>query len=198
MSLEFWTAFGSVGTLVVIAATGIIALIQVRHLRAANQAAFLHNLFHEYEGPELRDAFHFVRAELNQRLDDPAFRNELRSGLVDRINHPEITILNWFEQLGHLYRNGAIDRHIFMEGFGRVVVAFWQRFEPVAALIAERDSGNVTFQQFELLTIEARRWIERHPTGAFPVGVDRLPLHNPWRDVDKTTTSSTTRSSTVE
>lgn len=89
MSLEFWTAFGSVGTLVVIAVTALIALIQVRHLRAANQAHFLNNLFIEYEGPEFRDAFNFVRADLRQRLEDPSFRRELRAGGSDRAKHPE-------------------------------------------------------------------------------------------------------------
>jgi hypothetical protein len=191
MSLEFWTAFGSVGTLVVIAVTAFIALIQVRHMRAANQALFLNNLFIEYEGPEFRHAFNFVRADLGRRLEDPDFRRELRSGVVDRANHPEITVLNFFEQLGHLYGNGAIDQRIFMQAFSGVVISFWERLEPVVALTADPLKGNMSFQLFEFLKIEARTWVRRHPYGEFPKGRQRIPLLDPWRDIDASQTPRT-------
>lgn len=184
MSVEFWTAFGSVGTLVVITATAIAAIIQVRHLRASNQALVLHNLFNEYEGPEYRDAFHFVRAELGERLKDPAFRHELRSGLVDRVKHPEITVLNFLEQMGALYHYGAIDKRIFMESFFQVITGFWLRLEPVIALLAYPVQGNLAFQNFERMTIDARHWIERHPRGTFAPHAERIPLVDPWRDAD--------------
>jgi len=45
MTAEAWTAFGTVGTLIVITATAIVGLIQLRHGRAASQAIVMHNLF---------------------------------------------------------------------------------------------------------------------------------------------------------
>src|SRR5579872_1117850 len=95
MSLELWSAVASVGTFLVIGATAIAAIVQLRHLRSANQVAAWQMFAQTYEGPELRDAFHFVRTELAQRLEDPEFRRELRAGETDRVKHPEIKICNF-------------------------------------------------------------------------------------------------------
>jgi hypothetical protein len=60
MSLEAWSAAAQIGTFLVIAATAVAALVQLNHLRAANQIAASNMFIQEYEGPELREAF-FVR-----------------------------------------------------------------------------------------------------------------------------------------
>ena len=190
MSPEAWTAFGTVGTLVVITATAIIGLVQLRHARAASHAIELHNLFNEYEGLTHRDAFHFVRTELESRLEDPEFRNEIRRGAIDRIRHPEITVLNFFEQLGALYTYGAIDRELFLRTFRAPIIGFWKRLEPVVALSADAQHGNLVFQHFERLTIEARRWQEEHPTGVLGSDDERIPLVDRWRDLDRATPPS--------
>ena len=184
MSLESWTALASVGTFVVITATAIAAVIQLRHMRASNQVAATQLFVLTYEGPELRDAFHSVRAELKQRLEDPVFRAELRSGDFDRAKHPELQVLNFFDQWGLFYREGAILRHSFMRVNAGIVLGFWRRLEPVIALLADPVKGNMKFQQFEYLTIQARRWAEQFPDGDFPKGVSRIPLVDPWRDED--------------
>jgi len=186
MSAEAWTAFGTVGTLVVITATAVIGLIQLRHARVASHALELHNLFNEYEGGTHRDAFHFVRTELNDRLEDPEFRREIRSGLIDRIEHPEITVLNFFEQLGALYAYGAVDRQFLLRTFVAPIVGFWDRLEPVIALLADPQYGNMKFQHFERLTLDARRWQREHPTGSLGPDAERIPLVDRWRDDDRT------------
>ena len=84
MSLELWSTIASVGTFVVITATAIAAVLQLRHLRAANMVAAIQSFFNAYEGPELREAFQFVRNELPLRLEDRTFRQELRAGRTDR------------------------------------------------------------------------------------------------------------------
>lgn len=185
MSAEAWTAFGTVGTLVVITATAIIGLIQLRHARAASHAIELHNLFNEYEGKTHRDAFHFVRAELGGRLEDPQFRNEIRRADIDRIRHPEITVLNFFEQLGALYTYGAIDRELFLRTFSTPIIGFWERLEPVVALSAHPQHGNLVFQHFERLTLDARRWRKEHPTGILGPDDERIPLVDRWQDLDR-------------
>jgi len=184
MSLEFWTAFASVGTLVVIAATAVAAMLQLRHMRAANQIAAVQTFLTSYDGPELRDAFHFVRTELKQRLEDPAFREELRTGDSDRLRHPEIQICNFFDQWGMYFRDGVIDRRGFMRVSAGVIARFWERLEPVIALTQDPVKGNTSFQQFEYLAIHSRRWLERHPEGDFPKGERRISLIDPWCDVD--------------
>lgn len=176
MSLEFLSAAATVGTFVVITATAIAAILQLRQQRAANKIAYIQSFYSGYEGAELRPAFDFVRYELWERLKDPGFRDDLLPGhTAVRSRHPEITVLNFFDLWGLYYRDGVVDRDSFMRVFGGVVVGFWRRLEPVIALSSD-EHGNTTCQDFEYLAVEAQRWIERHPNGDYAHGVPRIPL----------------------
>ena len=114
MTLEAASAISQVGTFVVIAATAVTAIVQLRHLRSGNQLMWMRGLAQDYEGAEFRDAFHFVRSQLTDRLKEAPFRNELRFGLIDRAKHPEVVVLNLFENWGRYYRGGAVDRILFL------------------------------------------------------------------------------------
>jgi hypothetical protein len=185
MTLEFWTAVGSVGTLVVISATAVIALLQLRHMRAANQVAAIQTFFSMYEGPDYRHAFDFVRTELPKHLEDPKFRAELRSGGAARSKHPEMLVCNFFDQWGAYYRSGVIDRDVFMQLNAGLITGYWRTLQPVVMLNAERRGGNTSFQNFEMLAVFARQWLEQHPAGDYPKGVERIELTDPWREIDK-------------
>ncbi|MBV8170344.1 MAG: hypothetical protein JO219_00240 [Candidatus Eremiobacteraeota bacterium] len=176
MSLETWATLASIGTFIVIAATAIAALVQLRHMRAANQVTALQVWFTAYEGAELRSAFHFVRADLKERLEDPEFRRDISTAQIDRVKHPEITICNFFDQWGLQYRRGTIDRAAFMWTRAGVVLRFWKLLAEVIALRADPKYGNLDFQQFEYLAVQARDWLARHPAGDYPRGVPRMPL----------------------
>lgn len=185
MPLDAWASLAQVGTFIVIAVTAIAALVQLRHLRAANQVTNHQTFFQMYEGVELRDAFHFVRRELNDRLKDPAFRSQLRTGELDRALHPEITICNFFDQWGGYYRMGVIDRHAFMRQNAGLIGSFWEQLSPVVALVAVESNGvNTSFEQFEYLASQAQEWMRRLPQGDFPKDARRMPLVDPWRDID--------------
>ena len=174
--LEFWSTIAPIGTFVVITATAIAAVLQLRHMRAANRVSWLQLFMSEFEGAELRPAFEFVRTELPRRLQDPAFREDLRTGRFERTRHPEITVCNFFEQWGLYYRDGVIDRSGFMRVNAWIIDGFWERLEVVVALVAHPEDGNLNFQQFEYLTVQARRWLARNKAGDYPKGVERIPL----------------------
>lgn len=184
MPLEFWSTAASIGTLIVIAATAVAAMVQLRHMQSANKVAAIQVFAARYDGPELSEGFHIVRSELAQRLQDPAFRQELRSGIADRSNHPEVYVCNFFDQWGLYYRDGVIDKASFMRVNAGVIVRFWEHLQPVVALMADPVKGNQSFQQFEYLTVQARKWIERHPDGDYPKGEQRISLDDPWRTID--------------
>ena len=188
MSLEAWAALAQVATFIVIAAAAAASLVQLRHLWAANQVAAVRTLLEEYEGAELRDAFHFVRTELAARLEDPVFREELLSGDLDRVKHPEVTICNFFDKWGSHYREGAIDKRAFMRMMAGVTVTFWKSLEPAIALRANSNGVNTAFEHFEYVTVEARSWIAVHPDGDYPTGKPRIPLVNPWKKADRAPT----------
>ncbi len=156
MSLEAWAALAQVGTFVVIAATAAASLVQLRHLRAANQGAALRLLMEQYEGTELRDAFDFVREGLAGRLEDPAFRAELLSGHTDRRRHPEVTVCNFFDSWGLHYREGAIDKRAFMRIMAEVTVSFWKELEPVIAMSVNSNGSGRTVSTHHGLILEPR------------------------------------------
>lgn len=77
MSLELVNTLASLATFLVIAATGIAALVQLRHMRSSNQITALNELIAVQHSSEYNAARHFVHAELPERLEDPTFRHEL-------------------------------------------------------------------------------------------------------------------------
>jgi len=191
MSIDAAASLSQIGTFLVIAATAVIAAVQLRHIRNGNQVLWMRGLAQDYEGAEFRGAFHFVHTELSERLKDPHFRNELRSGPLDRSKHPEIVVLNLFETWGRCYRAGAVDRSAFVSQFCRVIVSHWDALEPVIALTATRTGGvNTFFGSFEYLTVKAREWMASHPHADYPIGVPRIPLSDQWADEDGVALSS--------
>ena len=188
MTLADWADLAQVGVFIVIAVTAVATLIQVRHLRTANQGAWLQAWMRDYQGSEYRDAFRFVRTELAQRLEDPAFRQELRKRGASRENHPEIVIANLFELWGMYFRLGAVDQRMFLAENHSIITQFWDRLEPVVALTAYRSGGkNDGFHSFEYLTVRARKWAATHKAGDYPKGEMRIPLNDRWREIDKVT-----------
>ncbi|HXW50920.1 MAG TPA: hypothetical protein VEJ41_02925 [Candidatus Acidoferrales bacterium] len=186
MTLTALTDLAQIGVFLVIAVTAVAAMIQVRHLRTANQGAWLQAWMRDYMGAEYRDAFHFVRTELAQRLEDPVFRQELRTaGPSDRVKHPEIVIANLFELWGMYFRLGAVDQRMFLAENHSIITGMWERLEPVIALTAYRSGGkNDGFHSFEYLTVRARAWGANHQGGDYPKGAPRIALVDPWHDID--------------
>ena len=85
MSLELANTLATIGTFVVIAATAIAAVLQLRHARSSNQIAALNELRETTETPEYMEAAHFVQGGLGAKLRDPAFRYQVtkRSARTD-------------------------------------------------------------------------------------------------------------------
>ena len=81
MSTELVNTFATLGTFVVIAATAIAAIVQLRHMRGSNQIEALNELREARETPEFQAALQFI-GELPAIMRDPVFRYQLanRSG----------------------------------------------------------------------------------------------------------------------
>lgn len=184
MSLEALAAIAQIATFIVIGATAVAALIQLRHLRSANDMQAASMFIQEFEGSELRDAFSFVRTQLEHKLEDPVFRAEIRAPGQDRAKHPEVAVLNFFDLWGGHYRSGAINRRWFMRHNAGLILGFWQRLEPVVALSVGPDGLNTSYEAFEYVVVQAQDWVASHPSGDYPNGVRRLPLHDKWRNID--------------
>jgi hypothetical protein len=184
MSIEWMGLLVSAGTLFVIGASAIAALVQLRHLRASNQLEALLNLEREFHGNDLQHSFRFVQYDLHAKMQDRTFRQELeRIGFIDTRSHPELNVLNWFNEMGALLKNALVEEPTFMELFGRLAVQYWEILTPAVAII-RRLRGDAQYHNFEYLAIRARKWLSDHPHGSFPNNTPRIPLVDEWREVD--------------
>ena len=80
MSLELVNALASVGTFLVIGATAIAAVIQLRHMRANNQLEGLLDVLARVEDETFNKWITDTRRELPQMLADPTYVQSIIDG----------------------------------------------------------------------------------------------------------------------
>ncbi|MGB8909965.1 MAG: hypothetical protein WCC84_14565 [Candidatus Cybelea sp.] len=182
---EWLSAIAESGTLVVILASVLAALIQLRHIRAGNQLQALLSLEHDFRAPELQSALTYIQKQLPQRLEDPVYRCELETiGFVDPAAHPEMIACNWLNEMGTLVKHGLVSEATFMDLFARLIVHCWRQVAPAVAIM-RRKRGDAQYHDFEYLAMRAADWLKRNPAGMFPQRFSREPLPDPWREVDR-------------
>jgi hypothetical protein len=185
MSLELVNAAAAVGTFIVISATAIAALVQLRHLRAANQLNAL--LTHADALRSIqRDSLDFVVRELPARLRNPKFRREIEDGSPERLVHKELVVCDFYERIGSYIKNGLLSADIVLDSVSPVLA--WRRLEPVIS-IARRKRGNTIYENFEYLMVLSNDWDRRHAEGNYPRRAPRLELSDPWLAKDRPKTA---------
>ncbi len=116
MGLELVNALAAVGTFVVIAATAIAAVIQLRHLRASNQLVSLMTITHDFDRPEFRKLQTYIRNDLPAKMREPGYRAEILDPRgVDREKHPEAIACAFFEELGLFMKRRLVDEAVFLD-----------------------------------------------------------------------------------
>lgn len=111
MSLELVNTFATLGAFLVIAATAIVAIVQLRHARSSNQIAAINELRETSSNPHLRSAIHFMRTEFSEKFKDPVFRYQMsnRRGMSAENQAAWNSILqvgNFYEGMGSLIKSG--------------------------------------------------------------------------------------------
>jgi hypothetical protein len=153
MTLELWNTFATFGTFIVIAATAIAALVQLRHARTSNQIAALAQSQEESETPQFDEAHQFVRAQLQAKLHDPEFRYQIvnrseRTGEFLGFMRYVSTVGNYWERIGLLLRTGLVDRGFALNQYANNASFDWDRLAPYAA-IAREQAGPSVWENFE-------------------------------------------------
>lgn len=185
MTLEILNSLASFGTFIVITATAIAALVQLRHLNRNNQLQAIVALRAERNLPEINEAYEFVVVELHGKLEDPAYRAELESDAApSRERHKELLLADFYEHIGAYVKKKLIDEDIYFEQAspGR----YWALVEPAIA-IYRRKRGAHCYNNFEFLVVREREWDKKHPQGTYPAGERRLELSDPFLDADRRT-----------
>lgn len=177
MSAEWWSTFFAGATFIVIGATAIAALIQLRHLRASNQLNALLTLMELWNQGPLQERFAYVRGELQRRLQDPAFCAELAAhlakGPVSRSEHSEFAVADFWEQIGAFMKYNLIDERSWLDVAAPQMLGSWNLLEPIVMMGRER-YGDASFENFEYAAARARLWLDRHPDGNYPSGTPRM------------------------
>jgi hypothetical protein len=189
MSLELVNTVGTLGTFVVIAATAMAAIIQLRHMRGNNQITAFHQLQEITESPELQDARFFLRTHLSEAIKDPALRYQMcnrrmltaeNKAIWSKITH----LGNSYEAMGALVKNRLVDRSLVLDMFFSQIIATWDTLAPVTAIM-RRGEGSGLWDNFEYLTVLSRQWLSAHQSGTYPTGMPRIELKDEWLQADK-------------
>lgn len=176
VSAEWITAIGTVGTFVVIAASAIAALLQLRHMRGSNQIVALTECRETLEAPDFREAQRFVSFELPKRLLDP--REQLRiaqpqsqfEGEYQAIN----SVANFFENLGVFVKNRIIEKELACDLWSGVVLRNWRALLPIVTFVREDLASPSVWENFEYLAVISEEYMQSHPDGSYPKNVRHM------------------------
>jgi hypothetical protein len=94
MSIEVLNTAAAVGTFLVITASAVAALLQLRHLRVNNQLSGLLTVLTLIQSRDMRELFDFVRHDLPANLEDPEFMKGLERIPIDRRVHKELYLVS--------------------------------------------------------------------------------------------------------
>ncbi len=173
MSAEWVTAVATAGTFVVIAASALAALLQLRHTRGSNQIIALTECREKLESKEFQDARMFIIKEMPRLLEDSTVVEALRGPYFPDQLRQISYVANFFESMGAFVRFRIIDRRIACDLWCSVVLLMWEAILPVTRVRRELDPG--IWENFEYLAVLSEDFARRHPT-SFPEGMRRMPL----------------------
>jgi hypothetical protein len=172
MTLEAWNTAAAVGTFLVITASAIAALVQLRHLRTSNQLSGLMSVFGMLQDASVREPVNFVRHELPERMKENEIRASLLEIPIDRRKHPELYLCDMYNHIGSFVRSGLIDERTYLQTDWYNVTLYWGLLEEAIAI--SRTTRPHIFENFEYLASRARAWVEQHPHGDYPGAERRL------------------------
>lgn len=191
MSAELVTAISSLVTAVVIAATAVAAVIQLRHMRSGNLIEAVLSFRALLEDDEHRKANRLLRGgTLARALEDPQFRRYLYritkklpvenppQRFID-LQEAAIAVGNSFELIGGMVRNKVVAPGIVLANYWWVVANAWALLQEYVAMMCQYSGSEGLFEDFEYLTVISLEWAKQHPD-SYARGVARMPLINPY------------------
>ena len=183
MPLELINATASVVTAVVIGATAIAAIIQLRHMRANNQITALLAVQAEFDAKDFRDAEARMRKEFPEILEDEGFcsyfiailkdQEAAEDARYDEVRRAARLVANTYENLGVLTKRGIIDRSLVLEAYSFIVVNAWDDLEGFVAMIRAATGERTIYENFEYLAAVSRDRLASQPD-EYPRNVKRL------------------------
>jgi hypothetical protein len=181
MSQETLSTAAAIGTFIVIAATAIAAVVQLRHLRAQNQLTGLLTVLARVEDPQFNAWVDGARELVKSQVSDPGYRRAILDGTFERKDNPWLNLANSYDWVGSLVKHGLIPAEPLLDVYMTRVIGAWQIIEGIVPLARTR--APAAWENFEYLVVKAREWDAQHPNGAYPKGVPRLPIDVTWPEL---------------
>ena len=177
---EALAAIGSIVSAVVIAVTGIFAARQVRvtvdqreQLRKSTQFEAARTVLLDLADPVFVDAYRFVVNELEAKMAETSFRQELALvGTADDTVHKEIVILRAFDRIGTYVRFGLVGGDVVYATYAPRILVSHRRLAEIVAI--HRDiAGPMLYKNFDYLHDDCKRWLEASGWAFDPAEVGR-------------------------
>jgi hypothetical protein len=184
VSLEIVNSIASVATLLVIAATAVAALGQLRHSRGSNQIIALTECREVLESETFAAALRFVRRVLPAMMNEPSVRARLLTTPLDEELRPINIVGNFFESMGSFVKHDIIDADIANDLWSGIVVSSWDALSPVLAIM-RRSAGPALWENFEYLAAIAQDYTARYPDGTYPKSARHMAVVDVWKDADE-------------
>lgn len=160
MSWEIISTAASVVTTLVIAATAIAAVVQIRQLKLATQLEGFLALHQEYASDEMHSSRAYVANELPKKLTNDAYRDELISGSAFAGDHPELILGNFWEKIGTLVRTGMLEPKLYLETGAYRCLEAWSQLETVVELRRMREP--LQWAGFDHIVALSRDYLEKN------------------------------------
>ena len=183
MSLELVNAIASVATAVVIGATAIAAMIQLRHLRMNNQITALLAVQAEFDAKDFRDAEALMRRKFPALSDDTEFceyfialikdQTPVENSQYEEARHATRLVARMYENLGVLVKRGIIDASLILDVYSFTVTSAWSDLEGLVALMRAGTGEEKLLENFEYLASISQDHLAAHPD-EYPRRVKRL------------------------
>ena len=188
MTAEWLAAIASLGTFVVIAATAVAALIQLRHMRSSNQIVVLNEIRETMESEYFRETVEEVQKRLPALLRDPRIRSQIvQSTRLSEITElaPVRTLANFYEGCGAFVKAGIIDRDLVCDIWASVVLRDWEAIAPLVANVRVARDAPQVWTNFEYLAAVSREYQRTHADRMYPKGMQREQMPPLWPELTK-------------
>jgi len=181
-STEISTLVG-LGTFFVITITAIAAVIQLRHLRRANELEGLLSVVARIDSMDFQTCVDETRRLVADRMPDPEYRRSLLDGTFERANNPWLQLGNAYEWLGTLVRWQLIPERALMDMYAPNIIAAWKSMEPIIVVIRRKPKNAALMENFEFLYVRSRQSLDQTPS-RYPADTPRAELRDEWAEAD--------------
>ena len=171
MTVELLNTLLAAATFLVIAATAVAAVRQLRHLRASNQLNALVTILQDWQQPEMQGWVRFVREELPGKLEEPGYLDSITAHRMDAAVHRWTNICDYYEQLGSYIKYGLVDRRSYLDVSSYNVASFYRQLRPCIERLRAAKNNDAIYENFEYLAVLGEQFNRAHPNGVYPAGV---------------------------